>query len=75
MQAPFLSIDCDDCHWHIVVNHRTGEFLSRILISKQNAHLENETHLRKRDNIQLYLESDAIKFFPSTTPLDLKYND
>lgn len=60
--------------WHIVLDHKTGKFLNRMCISKIDATLANEMHLRMKDGIQLYLEADAIKYFPSTHLLNLDLN-
>lgn len=71
MPIPTNSSNAPPVFWHIVINHKSGKFLNRMLISMLDASLANEIHLRNKDGIQIYLEKDAIKFFPSTHPLGL----
>lgn len=59
-------------HWHIVINHKTGRFLNRMCISHIDAKLANEMHYNTKSGIHLYLEADAVKYFPSTHPLEFE---
>lgn len=57
---------------YVVINHRTRQFLYVLVMSKIDALLFDERQLINKSNCLCYLESDAIKHFSSTAPLEFK---